>query len=222
MRSRQGNNCATFGSVLKQLIFLVCLLVLSSEVKAEPRVTTSKINVEVKHSAAMQLTDHLLDHPRVEVAPWWLSIIGCSTCESIYTTIFQYIKGKDIVKAWKGGLHVLCLFWHDEQSCMRYVETYHNLIMMDLFKGPLGRNFTCSAVFKVCASPYMKNTLRDFITNKTSTFKLPILQNDDYLNSRYTNEISYKQENLVTYQILHLSDLNVDINYVAGSSANCR
>jgi len=41
---------------------------------------------------------------------------------------------------------MLCLIWHDPRSCMRFVETYHNLIAGDIFKGPLGRNFTCSEV----------------------------------------------------------------------------
>jgi hypothetical protein len=69
------------------------------------------------------------------------------------------LKGKQTVKVWKGGLHALCFIFHDARSCTRYVETYHSLVMADLFKGPLGLNFTCSEVFKLCASPYQKDPL---------------------------------------------------------------
>ena len=137
------------------LIVFVIMISMCSAVISERRVTTSKINL-VEHPTYMQPVhnktallsfEESLLKPRVQSVPWYLSIISCGTCGSIYDALYNYIKGKDVTKAWKGGMHMLCLFWHDERSCMRFVETYHNLIMSDIFKGPLGSNFTCSEVF---------------------------------------------------------------------------
>lgn len=97
-----------------------------------------------------------------------------------------------MVKAWKGGLHMLCMIWHDARSCVRYVETYHNLIAAELFKGPLGRNFTCTEVLKFCASPFQRDPLQDFIANKTAKYKLNTTVNDDYLDNLYASRIKYK------------------------------
>lgn len=81
---------------------------------------------------------------------------------------------------------MLCLFWHDERSCTRFVETYHSLIMSDIFKGPLGRNFTCSEVFQVCASPYTRDTLKNYIQNKTAYFRTDQTKDNDFIDKQYT------------------------------------
>jgi hypothetical protein len=137
------------------LIVLVIIISMCCGVNSESRVATSKINLgkhpidslSVHNKTALLAFGESLLQPRVQAVPWYLSILSCSTCGDIYDALYNYIKGKDITKAWKGGMHVLCLFWHDERSCMRYVETYYNLIMSDIFKGPLGSNFTCTEVF---------------------------------------------------------------------------
>lgn len=74
----------------------------------------------------------------------------------------------------------------------------------------------------MCASPYRRDTLQEFIANTTAKFKLNSTQDDDYLDKLYDAKIKYKQNSLITYPILHLSDLNVDLNYVAGASSDCR
>ena len=97
---------------------------------------------------------NFLSKPKVEATVWYFSILECSFCESLHHTVTQYLIGDDVIKAWKGALHVYCMFFHDARSCMRFVETYTELIAMDIFDGVLGRNFTCTEVFKVCNTPY--------------------------------------------------------------------
>jgi hypothetical protein len=176
----------------------------------------------ISDEALASLETNLLGKPKVEATVWYFSLLGCTVCESLHHTVTTYLIGVDVIKAWKGGLHVYCMFFHDARSCMRFVETYTELIAMDIFYGVLGRNFTCTEVFKVCNTPYQRDTLRDYMNDTVKRLKTDDIKDDTYLDDFYTQEITYKQNNLITYPVLHISDLAVDLDYIAGSTAKCR
>ena len=91
--------------------------------------------------------------------------------------------------------------------------------MEHVWDGVLGQSFFCTAILHMCSNEsYMRATLQSYQARTMHFVKPPALENNSFANDYYETEIRGQEENLIDYKILHLSDLWVDLNYVAGAS----
>lgn len=103
-----------------------------------------------------------MEHPFVGHAsevPWYLNFLTCSTCsagygalESIVDMYFPMTKQHALIqsKVFKGALHFFCFWFNDGETCMRYLQTYHDLVSEYLFEGVLSQDFICTVVTHMC------------------------------------------------------------------------
>jgi len=116
---------------------------MASELITKPPLQDDSIAVESKHK------------PRVKEIPWYLSILGCSLCSNLHKSIYDLLMTNvRTTKAEKGAIGFYCFWFHNAHSCHSFVQTYFELIAMDLWNGVLSSSFLCSEVFRVCESSY--------------------------------------------------------------------
>jgi len=93
----------------------------------------------------------------------------------------------------------------------------------NIFDGILGKNFFCTVVVQACENVNLTGSTLQFYQERVkSTLKPVNLSQNNFADKYYTERIRENQQTLITYRILHLSDLAVDLKYVAGAEADCR
>ena len=101
---------------------------------------------------------------------------------------------------------------------MRFVETYSEVIIMNIYDGVLEAEFVCGQIIPLCSDTTYENILlkqdmEDVIEDYKTNF-----EEDEFVNNLYANAVGSP----VTKYVLHLSDLNIDSYYVPGASVSCR
>lgn len=106
---------------------------------------------------------------------------------------------------------------------MRYIQTYFDLTVEHIFNGVLSQSFFCSVILHACdTEEYRRATLQFYQERVELSVKPGSLDANNFADNLYETDIRGKEDTLQEYKILHLSDLSVDLKYVAGSSYDCR
>ena len=83
---------------------------------------------------------------------------------------------------------------------MRYIQTYFDLTMEHVWDGVLGQSFFCSAIFHMCNDEsYRRATLQSYQARTSAVLKPWKLDNNDYADNFYENEIRGAEETLIDY-----------------------
>ena len=93
----------------------------------------------------VQANDHAAD-----TVPWWLRVISCFSCKETYWEVRHELDGYFLSKVGKGALQTICLLFHNGPTCMRYVETYGELLRMTIYRGVFDVDFLCQEVIPLC------------------------------------------------------------------------
>ena len=105
---------------------------------------------------------------------------------------------------------------------MRYIQTYVDLTSGNILRGVLSEDIFCGAVMQMCKLPYNHEPLQTYLANVRSTDRYNNESGKSYADKYYEDNIRGNELNLQNYKILHLSDLNIDINYDEGALTECR
>ncbi|CDW86227.1 ser thr protein phosphatase family protein [Stylonychia lemnae] len=109
---------------------------------------------------------------------------------------------------------------YDVYSCRGIIEYFSKSVVDQLFKYPLSPAYICMSEFlpfckfkelaPLSGTKYQYKMLQD---------KPEIIKNDDYLNNLYDKVNGNKKR--PTIKFVQLTDLHIDLDYVAGSNAKC-
>lgn len=95
--------------------------------------------------------------------------------------------------------------------------------MEHVWDGVLSQSFFCTSILHMCSNEsYMRATLQSYQARTMHLVKPLALESNSFADDYYEASIRGKENTLQDYKILHLSDLWVDLNYVAGASTQCR
>lgn len=164
---------------------------------------------------------------------WFVSFLECSTCESIY---YALVKLGDLYftltpeaklmngKIGKGLIHMICFFMYEGETCMRWTQTYVDLTTENILLGVLSKDFFCGPVMHFCntTTVFTRSTLQYYQERVANTIKPAALYDNTYQDKFYEENIRGAVENRQHYQILHLHDLAIDLDYHVGSPVDCR
>jgi hypothetical protein len=82
-------------------------------------------------------------HPSRSI-PWWLRSITCNACHETYWLIRNdTIEPYFLSKVGKGFAQSICLLFKNGPTCMRWVETYGELLRGNMYSGVLDPEFVC-------------------------------------------------------------------------------
>ena len=172
-------------------------------------------------------------HPMVGDGAWFVSFLECSTCESIY---YALVKLGDLYfvltpeakfmngKIGKGLIHMICFFMYEGETCMRWTQTYVDLTTENILLGVLSKDFFCGPIMHFCndTTTFTRSTLQYYQERVANTVKPATLYANTYQDKFYEENIRENVENRQHYQILHLHDLAIDLDYHVGSAVECR
>lgn len=152
-----------------------------------------------------------------DVTPWESNFLTCTLCTAVVSPLLDYMKDPKYVKAFMGFLGAYCMeMWYGQETCKYLISNYATGYLTYGFAVTLKFDFICGDVFKVCTSTGLK-TAASYATAVLAT-KAADLADNVALQGTYDTVMSGAGS---TYKVLHLSDLHVDYNYVAGKTANC-
>ena len=81
----------------------------------------------------------------------------------------------------------------------------------------------CTIVLHMCTDlEYTRQTVQFYYDRILKMLKPETLSDNNFADVYYEDNIRGVEDTLINYKILHLSDLAIDLDYVAGSDASCR
>ena len=89
------------------------------------------------------------DHPDNTI-PWWMRAVTCFSCKEVYYLAKGELDKYFITKVGKGFMQTICLLFKNGPTCMRFIETYSEILRMNFYDGVFEVNFVCQEVIPLC------------------------------------------------------------------------
>ncbi|TNV81201.1 hypothetical protein FGO68_gene7320 [Halteria grandinella] len=176
-----------------------------------------------KSENEIQLEDPALyvDHPTLsainDVTPWQKNFLTCTLCTAIVSPVLDYMKDIKYTKMVMGFMGALCMeLWYGQETCKNIIQNFAFGYSLYGFANTLKVDFICGDVFKTCPTTGLK-TAASYATAVLAGKSADDVDND-VLQETYNTVMSGSGN---TYKVLHLTDIHVDYNYVAGSTTEC-
>ena len=115
-----------------------------------------------------------------------------------------------------------CMFSHDGETCMRYIQTYVDLTSENILRGLFEESFFCGAIMQMCELPYDHMPLQTELSKLRQNYRYKNEAGKSFADVYYEDTIRGNENNLQNYKILQLSDLNIDLKYREGAPTDCR
>ena len=104
---------------------------------------------------------------------------------------------------------------------MRYVQTYVDLTTEHIIRGVLNKFFFCGPIMKICPVFTYRTPLQDYVS-RVKLYAWNSASGESYADAYYRLNIKGKDvKSTPSYQILHLSNLNIDTKYTEGAETDC-
>ena len=155
-----------------------------------------------------------------ELGGLWQNEVTCNVCHAVQGS-FNWVLSREVV--YKGLEQILipvCTkFFEDYTVCKGAVTEMGDVVIPQITDMVLTAEYACSRLYGFCDSPvYATLNPQDYVKRMISE-KPDIIRNNDYMDKLYA-EIKTDKKERETINILHMSDLHLDLEYTVGNNKN--
>jgi hypothetical protein len=145
-------------------------------------------------------------------------MISCNVCKMSIGGVLEFFKDSKYIKAGMGAAGIYCMWMegYNRETCAKIISEYGTAYTINAFSHVLTEAFICSTALPFCSAPPMatyKDWAKTYLADKPA-----LITGNDFVDNLYTTVMSNPPS---VYNILHLSDLNVDLNYMEGTNTEC-
>ena len=149
---------------------------------------------------------------------------NCATCALAFKGVDKVINNETfqdgIVSAFTWGCKASGLVADKDTICPGIIKNNVDPLMESLSTHILAKDHMCNEVLKVCKHPDIEQVAIETVVNKILATKPKELENDDFVDKLYEG-IAADPENRETIKAVHISDVHLDHDYLAGSASLC-
>ena len=155
-----------------------------------------------------------------ELGGLWQNEVTCNVCHAVQGS-FNWVLSREVV--YKGleqiMIQVCTKYFQDDTVCKGLVQDMGDVVIPQITDMVLTAEYACSRLYGFCDSPvYATLNPQDYVKRMISE-KPDIIKNNDFIDKLYA-EIKADKKERETINILHMSDLHLDLEYTVGNNKN--
>ena len=155
-----------------------------------------------------------------ELGGLWQNEVTCNVCHAVQGSFNWVLSRKVVYKGLEQIMIQVCTkYFQDDTVCKGLVKQMGDVVVPQITDMVLTAEYACSRLYGFCDSPvYATLNPQDYVKRMISE-KPDIIRNNDYIDKLYA-EIKTDKKERETINILHMSDLHLDLEYTVGNNKN--
>mmetsp|Transcript_15962 Transcript_15962/g.21669 ORF Transcript_15962/g.21669 Transcript_15962/m.21669 type:complete len:106 (+) Transcript_15962:171-488(+) len=101
-------------------------------------------------------------------------------------------------KKGKALFHLVCYYYYDGETCMRYTQTYVDLTTEHIIRGVFSKNFFCGSILKMCDVTTLRYSLQSYLARIRATYRYANEEEYSFADAYYAANIQ-GSENLLQH-----------------------